>query len=67
MLFIVRELVHKAKINARGSNRSEFLKNCPKQYENILNRIDSMKFSDAPDYQYFYSMLSEVEFNKNFN
>lgn len=53
-------MVHTLKITARTSGRGDFLAHCPEQYDDILNEIDGMVFTEEPDYAFFYNILTKV-------
>lgn len=36
------------------------MKNCPKEYDEILKNIDELVFSDRPNYSFFYEKLQDI-------
>uniref|UniRef100_A0A7E4ZQ96 Protein kinase domain-containing protein n=1 Tax=Panagrellus redivivus TaxID=6233 RepID=A0A7E4ZQ96_PANRE len=56
-LVVDRSRVQDAKIRARAEGRADFLQNCPKQYDQILNVLDKLSFEAAPPYEQISKIL----------
>jgi hypothetical protein len=57
--FTDREEIHKEKQTAR-TKVSDFLKDCPPEYEQLMRNIDALTFGDPPDYQALIGILESV-------
>jgi hypothetical protein len=57
--FTDREEIHKEKQTAR-TKVSDFLKDCPPEYEQLMRNIDALNFGDPPDYQALIGILESV-------
>lgn len=53
-------MVHASKISARSENRSFFMEECPKEFDEILTLIDNLNFTDVPPYERIYALLERV-------
>ncbi|VDM39685.1 unnamed protein product [Toxocara canis] len=55
-----RNAAEEAKKHARAEGRTEFLHNCPKEYDTILSMIDALEFEQNPNYNHICALLNEV-------
>ncbi|VDM95991.1 unnamed protein product [Thelazia callipaeda] len=53
-----------AKEDIRTIKKDQFFKNCPSQYDEILQIIDKLRFEEAPPYAKFCSILNELASEK---